>query len=562
MELLKALEDMERNIPPVALCIYITSDGRLQDFRSHAHWVLNHANIHYPSFGRREKNRRTDNADITVRQPGEEREPEPQPPAEPSRWQRMRSWVRDALHPYPPPVQRKWMLILVLDVQLEVACFSWGYMLDPYINPDSINSCILGARLQFRERAMVTGLKKVMKSAVNQIAAQSHRVNRRLRHMGPLQIMLAAGALGIAGAAYPAAAQQPLPAGSPPVTWTGEDVAEDDEDDAAPATPAQAAEPSASTPSAAADATSGAAATDTAAPRWSEADYRHLLGGELDGAYSMLLAPQHAPRLVQPQKNPAQHTRQAPESDTKVPKQYYPAYAQNPLTGVLDPQGLLANAQREDVEYVLRAINAHSPYRLYLAVFKQGQDLPPDLAVGSLVRSVARPDEYAAMLMYGLGDTPWVEVGLYEMAADDDTRQAWMDSVGAAALAAGGGVEGLLAAARELHRCVEPKAAKLPPIARKNAEDVPFIPIDFVNTKKEKERSFKDKIVAFIEDPDMLPVFVWSGCVLGVLLLVCGGIWLRRRSGQLLETPADIRLASPHGAGVSRNVRYLEGKRQ
>ena len=37
----------------MALCVYITDHGRLRDLRPHAHWILNHARIHHPSFGKR-----------------------------------------------------------------------------------------------------------------------------------------------------------------------------------------------------------------------------------------------------------------------------------------------------------------------------------------------------------------------------------------------------------------------------------------------------------------------------------------------------------------------------
>ena len=42
-ELMHALEQMERKIRPVALCIYITDVGQAQELRTHAHWILNHA---------------------------------------------------------------------------------------------------------------------------------------------------------------------------------------------------------------------------------------------------------------------------------------------------------------------------------------------------------------------------------------------------------------------------------------------------------------------------------------------------------------------------------------
>lgn len=558
IELLRALEDMERNIPPIALCIYITADGRAQDFRPHAHWILNHAHIHHPSFGKREQAKAVEDAEFTELEPGTSPQREAPPPT--SWWQRFRAYMRDAMHPYPPPVRREWMLILVLDVQLEVACFSWGYMLDPYINPDSINSCILRARLQFRERAMVVALKKVMRAAVNQIAAQSHRANRRMRRAPQVAAALTIGAaLGIMAEPLvgqtPAQAAPPASQGSP---WAEDEAAEEVDDDPAPPSPAAPATAASATAPAEA---AGAAATDTSPPRWATDDYRHLLSGELNGGYKMLLAerPAGTPARTTPTTAPTP-SRSAPESDTKVPKHYYPQYGMPDKSGLIDPQHLLSNTQYADVAHTLRMLNAHSPYRLYIAVYKQGQELPMELAVGALVRSVAEPGEYAAMIMYGIGDAPQVELGYHEINLTDDNRMAWLEQTRTAARECGNGVEGIMAAAQVLHSCLAPVAAELPPLTNRTTLHTPLIPIEMRPDEAPKEPSFRDQLREAMADPAMRPVLTWVLGILGGLVLVALLLWLRRRSGHLYKTPPDVRLGSPYGAGLSRNVRYLEGK--
>ena len=542
MELIRTLEDLERNISPIALCIYITSDGRVQDFRPHAHWILNHAHIHHPSFGRREKNQAIEDAGLREAEPGEERQRAAAAP--PTWWQRVRAYMRDVMHPYPPPVRREWMLILVMDVQLEVACFSWGYMLDPYINPDSINSCIYKARLQFRERDMVGGLKKVMRAAVSQIASQSHRVNRNMRRSAQSIALLLAGSAALLSSPLQAQTQLPTP-------WADEEAAEE-VDEEAPAAPAPAPPPPAAQVT-----DGGAAASQASPPRWSAEDYRHLLSGELPGAYTLLRAPASAAPA-----RPVSGTsaRQTPESDTKVPKLYYAEYGVATKSGVIDPQRLLTNVQREDIEYALRTLNAHAPYHLYLAVFKQGQELPLELAVGALVRTVAQPGEYAAMIMYGLGDTPQVELGYHEIQLSDEDRLAWLERVRAAAQARGG-IEGVLAAVQELHTCLGPVAEQLPPLTQQTSVHVPLIPIEKQVDDLPDEPTFKDDVYRFLQSPATRTIALWVLGVLAFLGLVGVVIWVRRRSGKLYKTEhPDVRLASPYGAGVSRNVRYLKGK--
>ena len=546
-DLLRTLEDLERNIPPVALCIYITARGQVQEFRTLAHWMLNHAHIHHPSFGRRERRQAIEDAELTERRQSENGDPTPRAPKQESWWSRLRKALRDALHPYPPPVRREWMLMLVLDVQLETACFTWGYMLDPYINPDSINSCILGARLQFRERAMAVGLKKVMRAAVSRLAVQSHRVNRKLRRSAQAVAFAAVCGLGLLA---PAALAAPTP-DSP---WADDEIAEEVEEDtpAPPPAPAPAAAPK----------SPGAAAAYDHAPRWAESDYRHLLSGELTGGYRMLAPARSVAPAAFPEK-PAQARsphKQPPESDAKIPAQYYRSYALATDSGLIDPQRLFSGVERADVEHTLREMNAGAPYRLHIAVFRSGQETPLELAVGALVRSVARPGEYSVMIMYGVGDTPQIEFGAHELKISDAQRHEWLERMRRAANQRGGGVEGLAAAMHELRACLAPVVQDLPPLAAETAPNVPLIPIQMREEDDAEEVSFKDELRALLEDEGLRPVFITIGVILGVVLLALGFIWLRRRSGHLIKTQPDVRLASPYGAGVSRNVRYLEGR--
>ncbi len=672
MELLHTLEDLERNLAPIALCIYITDDGQAQEFRSHAHWILNHARVHHPSFGKREKMRAIEDAELTERRPGEESRPtEVHPSGLLSRLcQKVRNYVRDAMHPYPPPVKQEWMLILVMDVQLEMACFSWGYMLDPYINPDSINSCIVRARLQFRERAMVSGLKKVMKYAVAQIAANSHRVNKKLRRHLPGTFPLLSLCLGLglmtstpvcwaahdsarnqqrsassdskaprgrtasrrsasssrssgtarnsrgtaanrssASSSRPRAAGQrpapargastspsvpaPTPAASSPsrgqagasaatLSLQDDDLAEEVTEDDVPAsatsasaatptpadTPAspptsptagqQASSPSGTPPAAASPPpTPGAPAQYGAVPRWSEEDHRHLMAGKLN-SYTLLLPDGKASAARQPDRRPP--TARSQESDTSVPGRYCPAYAHPSPAGLCDPQMLLSTVERGDVERFLSQINAHSPFRIYVSLFGAKQEIPQELAATTLVTAVGQPCEYSVMLLYKLGSEPDVELGYQEINPSDDRRHRWQLDVREAARRQGGGLAGLLAAIQQLHESILPLSADFRPITPETAAKAPLIPIVLKEDSGEKKLSLKDKMRLYLEDEQSHPVLIGAGAALLAVASVVLLFIFRRRSGHLYETLPDVRLASPYGAGVSRYVRYLEGK--
>ncbi len=587
-ELLHFLENLERDIPPVALCIYITDDGQAEEFRTHAHWILNHARIHHPSFGRREKHKAIEDAELSLRfardkdadaAEGAPAVPVPLPhePAPVSWLTRIQNYLRDALHPHlPAPVRQEWMLILVLDVQLERACFSWGYQLDPYVNPDSINRCIVGAKFQFRERAMVAGLRRVMKAAVREIASGSRRVSAQLRRTGR-----ALSALVLSASAFSLLCPCPLsaaPTTSPVAALPDDDGAEEPpvEGSAAAASPAPGTPPApadgastAGTPSAVAtpspDAPAappapepGAPATYAAPPRWSAEDHRHLMEGELTAAYSLLLPSAEVPRADRRFRTPA--SMSARESDKKLPARYADLYKSPSPAGLCDPQGLLTTEERRDVEHVLRECNAQGRFRIYAALYRAGQQLPPELAVHQLTQAVAQPLEYAALLLFPLGDSEFLDLGYQDVAPSDDDRHAWLRRVRAAAAPAGGGIESLLFAIHEVNAILVPLSAHFRPTAPGEAEKLPLIHVELRPDTGEKKVPVKDKIKAFFLDESNHPLLYSAGAALLFLAAVILVFFFRRRSGSLLDSVADVRLSSPYGAGVSRFVRYLEGK--
>lgn len=573
MELMHLLEDLERNLPPIGLCIYLTDNGQVQHIRTHAHWILNHARIHHPSFGKREQRKAIEDAEFRERRPGEE--PDPYHRHEPgflsALWSGIKSRWRDTFHPYPPPVRQEWMLILVMDVQLETACFTWGYMLDPYINPDSINSCIISARLQFRERAMVTGLKKVMRSVVHNIALEAHSVNRRLRRRmmpPPAAPLLLAGALLL-----PLSAESPAqePASPPvPVHLEQDDTAE--EVPPVPATPSAPAAETSPAPPAPAPAPTG----NPDVPRWNAEHYRLLMAGELATGYvSLFPAPPEPdadenkkgkktePKKPERRQRPARRSRENRESDTTVPVQYHADYTQESFSGLIDPQGLLSTMEQNDVLYVLNELNTRSNFQIYVTLFKGTQQIPTNMTTANLLTATARSSDYAVMLRYPLGMPTAIEIAYKGIPTEKISRTEWLEGVRTAAASDGeGGLSGLLAAIRSISDSISPVSRSFRTVG--TAHDIklpPPIEITYRPEEEKEDDSLKKKLVNMATDPINLPYFITLGVVVLLALLTFAYYFLvRRRGAILLETQPDLRLSSPYGAGVSRYVRYLEGK--
>lgn len=448
--------------------------------------------------------------------------------------------------------------MLVLDVQLEVACFSWGYMLDPYINPDRITSCIVGARLQFREREMVTALRLVMKAATKQLAQATRRVNKSLRAAAPRRknyalpwllgcsLALAATPSTFARQPQPEPAAQPAPEGS------------------------SAAEPAPQAAAAAAGAESepvvpGVPAAYSVEPRWSSVDYRHLMSGRLPECYNRLMpGGVQRPAEAAAEKRPAAPRRrdagESSESDTRVPGRYCQQYLSPQGTVLRDPQQLLTEVERADVLHLLRELNAHSNFHIYVSIFKNGQEIPCEVSATNLVRQIAQPGQYTLLLQYAVGEPPAVDIGYKEIEPTPEQVRDWADSVRSRVVAAGGGGQGLLAAVSCLHSVVEPISGDFIPLSPDSATGVRKLDLPLRPKPKEKKVSWKDKAREWVEAGGATSYLTAGGVMAFVLGVISWFVCWNRSCGRLLESEPDNRLASRYGAGVSRYVKYLEGK--
>ena len=281
------------------------------------------------------------------------------------------------------------------------------------------------------------------------------------------------------------------------------------------------------------------------------------MAGKLNSYTLLLPAGKESADKPPARRNPAAKSQ---ESDTSVPGRYCPAYAHPSPAGLCDPQMLLSTVERGDVERFLSQINAHSPFRIYVSLFGAKQEIPQELAATTLITAVGQPCEYSVMLLYKLGSEPDIELGYQEINPSDDKRHRWQLDVRDAARRQGGGLPGLLAAIRKLHESILPLSASFRPITPETAAKAPLIPIVLKEDTEEKKLSLKDKLRLYLEDEQSHPSLIGAGITLVAVVIVVLFFIFRRRSGHLYETPPDVRLASPYGAGVSRYVRYLEGK--
>ncbi len=559
MELIRSLAVLERKLQPIALGVYITDHGQMSDFRHHAHWILNHARIHHPSFGKREQQKAVEEAAIVEIRPQDRHKHEPE--QAPGLWHRLMGWLSDHIHPCPPPVQQEWMLLLVLDVQLEIACFSWGYKLDPYVNPDTINTCIVKTKLLFRERAMVAALKQVMERAVRHIAIETHKANKSLKNASPIKKSRALRSLAtVAGLSLMAAA----PTGQAEPVFENDDIAEI----VAPAPQAEPQPTPQPAPQPTAPATGfsrGAAASYTDAPSWAPHDYEQLMQRKINAGYNMLIPDgQEITPSPLPKLNSTQGAFE--ESDTEVRGRYTEQYRPRPgrsVPDLNDPQKIFTDIERNDAHYMLQQLNAHCPFHIYVSVFKAGQAVPQELTAPTLIHAISRVDEYAVLIQYGAGEHPTVDLGYKSVELTDEQRRDFLIEVQEKIRTAGGGVEGLLAAMSTVKQQILPLADSFIPLTAGTGYKLKHVELPVAETaedEEEKELSVPDRVSLWLEDPAHLTLAIMATLSATLLGLAVLGFIFYKRKGKLLDTPADYRLASRYGAGVSRHVRYLEGQ--
>jgi hypothetical protein len=126
------LEKLERRIPPVLLSVYFPNILEPFSLIPHSFWMMNHLTVDEAGF------------------------PNHQGPLDP-----------------------QWLLVLVLDVRTDTACFMWGYELDPYVEPDLINKSIMKARIPLRESMLLHAAGSIMKDAVHLVA---RKARSKVRH--------------------------------------------------------------------------------------------------------------------------------------------------------------------------------------------------------------------------------------------------------------------------------------------------------------------------------------------------------------------------------------------
>lgn len=610
VQLIQYLEKLERKIRPAALCVYITDRGQREELAMHAHWILNHAQINHKAFGRRDRRLAIEDSkmqmDLNPKHESEQADDSqhdgPDAHRKHQHSHRLLKKLTDAyyhlFYPTPPPVEKEWMLILVLDVQLARACFSWGYKLDAYVNGEELSSIIPCAYTKFRNKDILAGIKKVMSKATSQIAGNACDINNMVRREKRQQYkrQMQAALAEAKQQQYPnpldsLASPKPTAATHQP-SKTGNNNNSNNNSgtltsilaallllSSTPDAHAQQGTPSPTPlPQAPASHYLGSPATEASFPTWSSRELQLQAQGSMKSSSRILLAPANAFAPAPPapaaaeEKEETKNKKTSSSSKSKSPEPIaeetapaLPAWLKAPayLDGshLRDDEHLLSDLEAQDILRQLDSLNANKNYHLYLSLVDTRSGKTPEMNAAATLPHVVAIGEQALLIQYAIGRQAPIELGGQGLSLPAEELAQWQAQLNAKAAGYLHPRDAIMKA-NELAESL--LASQAPKMRQGGVDDTLYLPkvemgIPGVDTAKEAKSAphpMKEQIAMQLSE-----YIAYIGIITSCLLCTLGYLlirWWTRRKAQLLETIIDLRLSAPYGSGISPSVLYKE----
>lgn len=565
--LIQFLEKLERKIRPVALCVYLTDRGQREELAMHAHWILNHAQINHKAFGRRDRRLAIEDSKMQMSFASKDEFDDAKLHDSPRKAQRVRRFYHrlvDAyyhlFYPTPPPVEKEWMLVLVLDVQLGRACFSWGYKLDSYVSGEELAALIPCAHSSFRNKDILTGIKRVMRCVTSYVSGNATDINSMIRRdkRKHYQRQMAEAVAEAKKMDDDHPVQPTEPTAAPP-SRAGSSSALNllvfcllaagfAQDALAQSPPPPTLTPLPLTPP---SVFAGSPATHSSFPTWSSREQQLIQTGQMSPTSAILFA--------QARQQPIAPSEAAPaESSLKAWRPQRPHLDGDHL---VDDEQLLSDLEAQDLRRELARLNANKNYHLYICVADARGGASADASASAMLPLVVGMGEQALLIQYHIGRTPSIEIAGQGLSLGTEEMAQWQallnQRVGAylhprdAMMRASGLADELL-------------AAQSPHMRQGGVDDTLYLPkvemnipgVDAAKEKKEAKKSVKEHVIEQAGDWLVyLNIFLSSIICIGIYLLLR---WWTRRKALLLETSVDKRLAAEFGSGVSPSVLYKE----
>ncbi len=555
-KLSRYLQSLEKRLAPVALVVYLTDQGQSSTFTQHAHWVLNHGRISPASFGKRStRPHELPSAHaLRLRAQGEE------PVFLALEHSNLvgRIWRRFQKSFYNPlrPVENRWILMLVLDVQLQAACFSWGYMLDPYIQREQLDKCIRESRLQFREKSLYASIKQVMKRAVN----RELREGQRILALTPPPSSSAALRQQVTSKLVEDVEQaqqhyERLLVEQERLARQHEQLLQRQEQHRIEQEQLDKA------------------TAQQQKRSWRQGNHSLLLPLALA---SQLLSPkdwseQDTQRLYQ-QQQAARYLQALPSTQIRRPNTTPTLVKQAPIKAfqvinhlrqhkslLVDPQQLLSRPERQELEHRLQLIKSQSPYRVYVIIHAGTQSVPESLHPQQLLNHAGESGHYAAFIEYHIGQQKPLDIAysLIPFTAQEQVQLLHQLRHAANLKASDSGA--IHAALDHLQQRLNASSHHWDASSTHSRKILPRLDIPW----QSKPSFQKERKLSLAHSVSTGDIGVLGWIILCSLVSTLSYLLLRRwysSHAELYVTRADERLSSPVGAGVTRQIRYMEAR--
>lgn len=308
--------------------------------------------------------------------------------------------------------------------------------------------------------------------------------------------------------------------------------------------------------------------TDT--PQWEKNDQESMLRGDLVTGEGVL--PDEAD-----QKDPEENVipldipddqMQETEIPKEIPQELMPLYLPSDKELLLiDPQKLLSEQERADIEQLLKEIKEATGVTAYLTVFTEDQKIPASLNAPSLARQIFGDRNLCMLIEYRRGRFNATQLVYSEDLShclSDNQRKALLDGTKRAASEKSEDIDILWnlldAAGSQLPGIIN--LAKTSPLAPRIAVPKTDLPlkIDTDDAKKDKKKIKLDEVFdSFCQTYGTLLIILFSGTI--VIWAVFA--YLRHKRIYFMESvPVSKQLGAPHGTGSTRVLYYNTQKEQ
>lgn len=300
--------------------------------------------------------------------------------------------------------------------------------------------------------------------------------------------------------------------------------------------------------------------------KWTANDQKALMKGTLWSEFPSVLpnlsdtaeTPITPSSVTVSSDNPA--VEPIPENHDVVDEYFLPSYIRT-NTGLIDPQKLLSETERHDVEELIQRVKKQYKVNLFVSIFAAHQKIPPSINAPTVARQVFIEDEKNLLLHFHIGNIKATQIALdKELTAQlgDAGRRDLLYHIKQDASKFTDPQDELIAAIISFIRQAEGDLRQKP-LPTTTAEKKPEIPkVNIII--KEEEKKQESALATLIKSWSEYALQNITGFIIHAVILIAfiltWIIWRNKRVVTLYASEPDVRLSAPNGASQSRIVKF------